>query len=126
QRRARRPGRDTRAGRQRDLALLHDRGSPGGQDRLPRAPQAQLFKVSQATMSVFNPAMMAEGSPAHKALHAWWLAIRPKTLSAGVVPVLVGTGLAYGRGVGHILPALAALLGAVCIQVGTNLTNDFY
>jgi 1,4-dihydroxy-2-naphthoate polyprenyltransferase len=57
---------------------------------------------------------------------AWLMAIRPKTLTAALVPVGVGTGLAFGRGVGRWLPALAALGGALLIQIGTNLTNDYY
>ncbi|HZI15342.1 MAG TPA: 1,4-dihydroxy-2-naphthoate polyprenyltransferase [Myxococcus sp.] len=56
----------------------------------------------------------------------WVMAARPKTLTAALVPVLVATGLAYGLGVGRWLPALAALLGAVFIQIGTNLINDYY
>ena len=56
---------------------------------------------------------------------AWWLAIRPKTLSVCAVPVVFGTALAYFEQ-GHLLwwPALAALLAAILIQIGTNLYND--
>jgi 1,4-dihydroxy-2-naphthoate octaprenyltransferase len=56
----------------------------------------------------------------------WIQAIRPKTLTAAVVPVLVGTGLAYAHGGARLAPALAALVGALLIQIGTNLTNDYY
>jgi len=56
----------------------------------------------------------------------WTQAIRPRTLSAGAMPVLLGIALAYGKGVGRALPALAALLGALLIQIGTNLANDYY
>ena len=42
------------------------------------------------------------------------------------MPVAVGTALAFGEHVGRWLPALAALVGAVLIQIGTNLTNDYY
>jgi 1,4-dihydroxy-2-naphthoate polyprenyltransferase len=59
-------------------------------------------------------------------LSAWILAIRPKTLSAAVAPVLVGTGFAAGRGVLLVLPATAALVGALLIQITTNLANDYY
>jgi 1,4-dihydroxy-2-naphthoate octaprenyltransferase len=59
-------------------------------------------------------------------LRTWLLATRPKTLAAGFVPVSVGTALAFGAGVGNALPALAALVGALLIQIGTNLTNDYY
>ena len=59
-------------------------------------------------------------------LRTWLMAARPKTLTAAVVPVLVGTGLALGQGMAALWPALAALGGAVMIQIGTNLTNDYY
>jgi 1,4-dihydroxy-2-naphthoate polyprenyltransferase len=57
---------------------------------------------------------------------AWLLATRPKTLAAAVAPVLVGTGMAYGAGGFAPLPALAALVGAALIQIGTNLVNDYH
>jgi 1,4-dihydroxy-2-naphthoate octaprenyltransferase len=42
-----------------------------------------------------------------------------------VAPVLVGTALAGYVGVFHPLRFVAALVGAVFIQVGTNLSNDY-
>lgn len=54
------------------------------------------------------------------------MAARPQTLPAGAAPVIVGVGLAIGFGVFAPLPALAALLGALLIQVGTNFANDYY
>jgi len=57
---------------------------------------------------------------------AWLIAARPQTLPAGAAPVVVGAGLAAHRGVFEPLPALAALVGALLIQVGTNLANDYY
>lgn len=57
---------------------------------------------------------------------AWWLAIRPRTLPAAVGPVLVGAGLAVGDGVFALLPALAALAGALLLQIASNLANDYY
>jgi len=57
---------------------------------------------------------------------AWLIAARPHTLPAAAAPVLVGTGLAVHDGVFAPLPALAALLGAALIQVGTNFANDYY
>jgi 1,4-dihydroxy-2-naphthoate octaprenyltransferase len=57
--------------------------------------------------------------------HPWLAAIRPKTLGLSVSPVLLGTVLAWSeQGVLHWLPALAALLAAMAIQIGTNLHND--
>lgn len=54
----------------------------------------------------------------------WLLAIRPRTLPAAAAPVLVGAALAYAGGGFRPLAALAALLGALLIQIGTNLVND--
>lgn len=59
-------------------------------------------------------------------LGAWLMASRPRTLLAAIAPVAVGTGLAEARGAFAAGPALAALLGAVLIQIGTNLANDYY
>jgi len=54
------------------------------------------------------------------------MAARPQTLPAAAAPVVVGTGLAVGTGAFAPLPALAALIGALFIQVGTNFANDYY
>jgi 1,4-dihydroxy-2-naphthoate polyprenyltransferase len=53
------------------------------------------------------------------------MAARPRTLPAAVAPVLVGTSLAIRYGTFHPLAFAAALLGAMLIQVGTNLSNDY-
>jgi 1,4-dihydroxy-2-naphthoate octaprenyltransferase len=58
-------------------------------------------------------------------LRIWLMAARPRTLPAGVAPVLVGTSLAGFQHVDHPLRFLAALLGAIFIQVGANLSNDY-
>jgi 1,4-dihydroxy-2-naphthoate octaprenyltransferase len=53
------------------------------------------------------------------------MAARPRTLPAAVAPVLVGTALAATEGTFRWLTFVAAMLGAVFIQVGTNLSNDY-
>ena len=58
-------------------------------------------------------------------IQTWWLAIRPKTLWAGIAPVMIGTALAFRDGGFHAPSAIAALLGAMLIQIGTNLCNDY-
>jgi 1,4-dihydroxy-2-naphthoate octaprenyltransferase len=57
---------------------------------------------------------------------AWIMAARPQTLPAAAAPVLVGCGVAIALGLFAPAVALAALGGAVLIQVGTNLANDYY
>ncbi len=58
-------------------------------------------------------------------MRIWLMASRPRTLPAAVAPVLVGTAFAGFEHVFHPLRFLAALLGALFIQVGTNLSNDY-
>ena len=60
-------------------------------------------------------------------MRIWLMAARPRTLPAAIAPVLVGTAAAvqwYGS-----LPRwgafLAALVGSIFIQIGTNLANDY-
>jgi 1,4-dihydroxy-2-naphthoate polyprenyltransferase len=55
----------------------------------------------------------------------WLAASRPRTLPAAVAPVLVGTALAVSEDEFHPLAFVAALIGSVFIQVGTNLANDY-
>jgi 1,4-dihydroxy-2-naphthoate polyprenyltransferase len=60
-------------------------------------------------------------------MRIWLMAARPRTLPAAIAPVLVGTAAAvqwHGS-----LPRwgafLAALVGSIFIQIGTNLANDY-
>jgi 1,4-dihydroxy-2-naphthoate octaprenyltransferase len=59
------------------------------------------------------------------AARIWLMAARPRTLPAAVAPVLVGTALAATEDDFKWLTFLAALIGALFIQVGTNLSNDY-
>ncbi|HIE25388.1 MAG TPA: 1,4-dihydroxy-2-naphthoate polyprenyltransferase [Anaerolineales bacterium] len=56
----------------------------------------------------------------------WLLAIRPKTLPAAGAGVITGTALAFYDGYFQLLPALAALIGAILLQIGSNLANDVF
>ncbi len=62
----------------------------------------------------------------HSRAGVWILASRPKTLWAAIAPVIIGTALAYSEGKAYPLAALAALMGAILIQVGTNFANDYF
>ena len=73
------------------------------------------------TQSIASDARPRPGS-----VGAWLLASRPKTLSAAAVPVLVGTACASARGEVKWGPAIAALLGALLLQIGANFANDVF
>jgi len=57
---------------------------------------------------------------------AWLLAVRPRTLPAAVSPVAVGTALAVADHGFRLGPALGALLGALLLQAGVNVANDYF
>jgi 1,4-dihydroxy-2-naphthoate polyprenyltransferase len=59
-------------------------------------------------------------------LRAWVMATRPPTLLAAVVPVAVGTAVALAENSLRLGPALAALAGALLLQVGANFANDVF
>ena len=59
-------------------------------------------------------------------LNAWFLAIRPKTLTGAVIPVMMGTSLALHDATVSWLPALGCLLFACAMQVVANFINDLY
>jgi 1,4-dihydroxy-2-naphthoate octaprenyltransferase len=56
----------------------------------------------------------------------WLMAARPRTLPAAIAPVLVGTAAAV-EAVDDVRwgAFVAALIGSIFIQIGTNLANDY-
>jgi 1,4-dihydroxy-2-naphthoate polyprenyltransferase len=56
----------------------------------------------------------------------WWMAIRPRTLVAGIIPVMVGHALAIRAGKDSTLVFLVALAWMVLQQIGCNLHNDYF
>jgi 1,4-dihydroxy-2-naphthoate octaprenyltransferase len=59
-------------------------------------------------------------------LRSWVIAARPPTLSAALVPVAVGTACASGEGAIKLGPAVAALTGALLLQIAANFANDVF
>jgi len=57
---------------------------------------------------------------------AWILAARPQTLPASIAPVLVGTAVAHAAGGARGGPAMAAVAGALLLQIASNLANDVF
>ena len=56
-------------------------------------------------------------------LQVWWHGARPRTLGAGLVPVVLGTAAA-----GELVPwrFAAALLVGAGLQIGVNFANDYF
>ena len=58
-------------------------------------------------------------------MNPWVVGARPRTLPAAVVPVLVGTAVAFRQGEVIWWRAGAALVVSLAIQVATNYANDY-
>ena len=59
-------------------------------------------------------------------VYAWFLAMRPKTWSVSLAPVLVGGAITHRGGSCSFFPLLMTWICALTIQIGTNLTNDLF
>jgi 1,4-dihydroxy-2-naphthoate octaprenyltransferase len=55
----------------------------------------------------------------------WLAGTRPRTLPAAVVPVFIGTGVAFGYGKFSLWRAVLALVVALALQIGVNFANDY-
>ena len=66
------------------------------------------------------------GSARPGAVAVWIQAIRAPSLSAAAIPVLLGVAVAAREGFFSLGRMILALVGAMAIQAGTNLINDYY
>ncbi|MDH5581278.1 MAG: 1,4-dihydroxy-2-naphthoate octaprenyltransferase [Bdellovibrionales bacterium] len=63
----------------------------------------------------------------NKKYQYYWMAIRPRTLTAGVTPVIIGLSYSfYVHKTINILIAALTLLCTLLMQMGTNLVNDYF
>src|SRR5260370_25945323 len=67
-----------------------------------------------------------EGGTRPGAFAVWIQAIRAQSLSAAAIPVLLGVAIAAREGFFSLGRMILALVGAMAIQAGTNLINDYY
>lgn len=64
--------------------------------------------------------------PPKHSWNIWWELIRPHTLTAAFVPVLLGTVLAYLEGKMNLILFMAMMAASLLIQAATNLFNEYY
>lgn len=76
-------------------------------------------------MDVFEELFM-EKTVQKTTWRTWWKLTRPHTLTAGFVPVFIGTVLAITEGSFNVSIFLAMLFATLLIQAATNMFNEFY
>jgi 1,4-dihydroxy-2-naphthoate octaprenyltransferase len=59
-------------------------------------------------------------------ISAWYSAARPRTLTATYVPLGLAAAIALDQGVFQLVAFVLALIGAVCLQAGANLINEYF
>ncbi|HVB72482.1 MAG TPA: 1,4-dihydroxy-2-naphthoate octaprenyltransferase [Ktedonobacteraceae bacterium] len=101
-------------------------------------PEIEVHSVS-ATQSVRLPApLIVHPSEYHRGpaewLRIWWNGMRPAYLPLSLMPVLLGSALAWTQSISSITPRgdfhpqrfIALLLTVLCLQIGAHLVNDYY
>ena len=66
------------------------------------------------------------GAAFGRRLRGAWEVIRPFSFTASLLPVSVGGAIAFSQGLMHWTLFLAALIGALGLHIGTNVTNEIY
>jgi 1,4-dihydroxy-2-naphthoate polyprenyltransferase len=89
------------------------------------AGTGQRGRARPADARAHRSSRSSGGAGLRDAARIWIMAARVRTLPAAIAPVLVGTALAATEGTLRAGAFLAALVGAMFIQVGTNLSNDY-
>lgn len=57
---------------------------------------------------------------------AWMLAVRPKVLTASIMPVIIACALAYNDGAFQWIPSICCFVFACLAQIASNFANDYY
>ncbi|MBZ0302012.1 MAG: UbiA family prenyltransferase, partial [Anaerolineae bacterium] len=65
------------------------------------------------------------GSPPNSRFAAWYSAARPRTLTATYAPLGLAAVIALDQGVFELVPFVLALIGALLLQIGANLVNEY-
>src|SRR5438105_3457194 len=76
-----------------------------------------------------RPLIAAEGgvgAQISRRVRGAWEVVRPFSFTASLLPVSVGGAIALGQGRMHWPLFFAALLGALGLHIGTNVTNEIY
>lgn len=113
--------------------MTHSNQARSGMSRAASFAQSAINVVDSCfTFGILDRAIVhlrlslfSKGDSMLKKMKYWLLAIRPKTLTISLIPVLVGTAIAKSTGADiKYWLSISALLSAICIQIGMHFIND--
>lgn len=81
--------------------------------------------IEKNSRNINPPSATGEGSGV-RLLRPWFLAARPKTLTGAMIPVILGSALAYHDGVLNWTLVLCCAFFAGFMQIAANMINDLY
>jgi 1,4-dihydroxy-2-naphthoate octaprenyltransferase len=99
-----------------------------GANWLMNEVERQLVPWKEADRPLASPASQASGGEPRirRFVRVWWMATRPFSFTASLVPVTLGVVLAAYDGYFDAWLFALTLIGSVLIHAGTNLANDYY
>jgi 1,4-dihydroxy-2-naphthoate octaprenyltransferase len=89
------------------------------------AQPAQPEPIAVATATIEDDRLSLPEKVSRR-VSAWYEIARPFSLTASTVPVAAAGALALINGVFDLPLFLAAWIGAMCLHLGTNITNEIY
>jgi 1,4-dihydroxy-2-naphthoate octaprenyltransferase len=95
-----------------------------GEDAVAEAAEAD--EATPVGVGLADDRRLGVGSRIRRRAGAIGEILRPFAFTASIIPVLAAAALATVDGRFEALPFLAALLGAVLLQAGTNVVNEIY
>lgn len=119
-------GEESKKGSGGSAAGGSEAGGESGRLRTPRPTGESRKESAPAAAQDAAKGAKAKDEPRPPLLKVWLTATRPHTITASLTPVIVGAALARHEGVAHAERRVALFwLFAVCMQIGTNLHNDY-
>lgn len=114
---------------------LMAQGNTGVLDCIKIVPQlikyrrfAEIVQGVPPTVLEFadNRQVVSDWSRFKTKLRSWWVGIRPNSLAGVITPVVLGSAIAWNQtGTFHWGWFILTMLGALLLQAGTNVLNDY-
>jgi 1,4-dihydroxy-2-naphthoate octaprenyltransferase len=118
------------------VKYLVETGNAGVLDCIKVAPQTVKFRVFREIVQGLPPTviefpenrgMISDWELLKMKVRSWVVGLRMSFLTASIVPILLGTAIAWAqRGVLHWRYFFLTLIAGLSLQAGTNLINDYF